>query len=80
MAAVTRRPKVDRDKCIGAAACESVCPEVFKVDAEGKATVMSGIDYEKYKDKIADAIEMCPVAAIAWEEHVEEQPTAEKKP
>lgn len=68
-----RRPKVDRAKCIGAAACESVCPEVFKVDAEGKATVMDGVDYEKYKDKIADAIEMCPVAAIAWEEHEEQQ-------
>lgn len=74
-----RRPKVDRSKCIGAAACESVCPEVFKVDAEGKATVIDGVDYEKLKDKIADAIEMCPVAAIAWEEHKAEQ-EQESKP
>lgn len=68
-----RRPKVDRNKCIGAAACESVCPEVFKVDGVGKATVIDGVDYEKLKEKIADAIEMCPVAAIAWEEHEEQQ-------
>lgn len=31
---------VDRDTCIGCGICESLCPDVFKLDEEFKATVI----------------------------------------
>jgi ferredoxin len=31
---------VDRDVCIGCGICESVCPDVFLMDDEGKAKVI----------------------------------------
>ena len=30
------RVTIDRDGCIGCGLCESICPEVFKLDEEGK--------------------------------------------
>jgi ferredoxin len=31
--------KIDRDKCIGAASCIAVYPDVFEIDTEGKAVL-----------------------------------------
>ena len=51
--------KIDKIKCIGCGACESVCPKGFKI-IDGKA---------KIKDKKAaclkEGISVCPVNAIS---------------
>ena len=53
---------VDRNKCKGIGACVGVAPEVFEIDNEGKAVVISpeGTD----DDRILEAAEACPLEAI----------------
>jgi ferredoxin len=57
--------KIDKEKCMGCGTCVGICPEVFELTAEGKAGVKASADLEQYKDKIAEAIEACPVGAIS---------------
>ncbi|MFA5134300.1 MAG: ferredoxin [Patescibacteria group bacterium] len=54
--------KVLRDKCISAATCVAIAPDIFELDAEGKATVKSesGAD----EQTILDAAKSCPTQAI----------------
>jgi len=59
------KPKVDRDLCIGCGACQSLCPEVFRLDESGKSAVLEGVDYKANKECIQKAIENCPVQAIS---------------
>ena len=52
---------VDQDLCIGCGMCESLKPEVFKMNDEGKA--------EAYGEGEAqEAVESCPAAAISPQE------------
>lgn len=51
--------KVDKDKCIGCGACESVCPSGFEMK-EGKAEVK-----DAKASCVKEAIETCPVDAIS---------------
>jgi len=57
--AISKMVKIDKIKCIGCGACESVCPKGFKI-IDGKA---------KIKDKKAaclkEGISVCPVNAIS---------------
>lgn len=55
------KPKIN-DACIACGTCESICPEVFKI--EGDKAVVLDADYDALKDKIKEAIEACPVEAI----------------
>ena len=57
------KPKVDNETCIGCGTCESLCPDVFKVNDDGKVDVLDA-DYEANKDCIDQSIEACPVQAI----------------
>jgi len=52
---------VDREKCQGISACVSAAPDVFEIDSEGKAVVIStdGAD-----DVVLEAAESCPLDAI----------------
>lgn len=53
---------VDREKCQGIGACVGAAPDVFEIDAEGKAVV---IDAEGADDNtIVLAAEACPLEAI----------------
>ena len=55
--------KVDHDLCIGCGNCESMCPQVFKLE-NGKSTVIS----EDCGDCDCQAvIDSCPVSAISME-------------
>jgi ferredoxin len=68
---------VDKDKCIGAAPCIAVAPDVYELDDEGKAFVKEdakestdGDGKIKIKTAVADdetiktSAESCPVQAI----------------
>ena len=52
--------KVNNDLCIGCGTCEALCPAVFKMNAEGKAEVISQTDEASAKT----AVESCPAQAI----------------
>ncbi len=51
--------KVDKKKCIGCGACESICPEVFQLK-NGKSEVKK----QGNEPCIKEAAEACPVGAI----------------
>jgi ferredoxin len=53
--------KVDKNKCIGCGLCVSMCPDVFKMDDEGKSVVISQDNKECAKEAVAS----CPVKAIS---------------
>ncbi len=65
----------DRNNCIGCGACASVCSKHWKMEDDGKATLIggkeSGEKYEKEVEEIGcnkDAKESCPVHVISIEE------------
>lgn len=57
------------DSCIGCGTCESICPEVFKVEEKDDRiiAVVLEADYATFKDKIDESIGACPVQAISQE-------------
>jgi len=57
---------IDKEQCIGCELCVNCCPGVFRMDADTKAEVFdpSGDSEET----IQEAIEMCPVSCIHWQE------------
>ncbi|MDO8669795.1 MAG: ferredoxin [Candidatus Buchananbacteria bacterium] len=58
------------DSCIGCGTCESICPEVFKMEEKDDRiiAVVKEADYALHKDKVDESIVACPVQAISWEE------------
>ena len=57
------KPVVNEDLCIGCGACESLCPDVFKVE-NGKSQVISENCNNCDCKEVADS---CPVSAISVE-------------
>ena len=55
---------INRDACIGCGACESINPDVFKLDDEGVSTVICNDFNNIDKDMLMDAVESCPTGAI----------------
>jgi len=60
------KPSVNQETCIGCGTCESICPNVFKIDGGGKAQIQDA-DYDANKDCIKEAADSCPVNAITTE-------------
>ncbi len=58
------RVTIDRDGCIGCGLCESICPEVFKLDEEGKAYASEGNIDAEYKNGCLSSAKDCPVSVI----------------
>ncbi|KXK12216.1 MAG: Ferredoxin [Microgenomates bacterium OLB23] len=54
---------VDRDLCIGAATCLAIAPQVFVLDNEAKAIILSTADGAD-DAAVIDAARGCPTAAI----------------
>jgi len=52
--------KVNNDLCIGCGTCEALCPAVFKLNAEGKADIITQEETPCAKN----AAESCPTQAI----------------
>lgn len=55
---------VDKDTCIGCGLCVGICPEVFKMDDDGKASGSENVILETLVESAKDAEEQCPVVAI----------------
>lgn len=53
---------IDREKCIGAASCIGVAPNVFELDDENKAVIVDV--YGEDDETILRAAQSCPVKAI----------------
>jgi ferredoxin len=53
--------KVDKEKCMGCGLCPLLCPEIFELNSEGKAEVIS----QKKDPRIKEAIEQCTEGAIS---------------
>ncbi len=57
---------IDQDSCIGCGLCESICPEVFKVN-DGKSDAIASPVPAAAQDNCEKAAESCPVQCITIE-------------
>jgi len=56
---------LDKEKCIGCGSCESVCPQCWKVSAEGKAEFLGSATGEvKEIGCNQEAADVCPAQCI----------------
>lgn len=58
---------IDRSGCIGCGLCAGTCPEVFRMDDEGKAETYAQPDKDS-EDAAKEAEENCPASVIKTEE------------
>lgn len=56
---------VDFDLCASTGTCMQVCPEVFEVRSDGYLYVLQEEPPEQLHDKVNEAVELCPTAAIS---------------
>lgn len=56
--------KVDKNDCIGCGLCESMCPEVFKMDSNDKAEAITDDIDTKFKENCQQAANDCPAGVI----------------
>lgn len=59
--------KVVEDRCIGCGQCEASCPEVFQINDEGFAEVITDEYKEELVNNIKSAASGCPTDAIEIE-------------
>ena len=58
---------VDKEACIGCELCPEICPEVFRMDEDGKAVAYLETVPPEVEGKCREAADACPVSAIAVE-------------
>lgn len=59
-----KKPKVDQNLCIGCGLCETIYPQVFKLNENFKAKAGGECEDEK---RCQEAIDSCPTGAISWD-------------
>ena len=59
---------IDFDVCASTGACMQVCPEVFEVRSDGYLYILHEEPPAELHDRVREAAEMCPTAAISIEE------------
>jgi len=58
---------VDQDLCIGCGACESTCPEVFRLIDDKSQVILDSV-HEELQSAALSAEDGCPVRAISHQE------------
>lgn len=58
---------VDFDVCASTGACMQVSPEVFEVRSDGYLYILIEEPGEELREKVTQAADMCPTAAITIE-------------
>lgn len=61
------RVTVDYDVCASTGSCMQVCPEVFEVRSDGYLYVLLEEPGEELREKVEQAADLCPTAAITVE-------------
>ena len=61
------KPKIDQEKCIGCGTCPAIDGEVFEMQADNKAHVKEGVDYNAHQNQIEEAKSACPTQTIEVE-------------
>lgn len=56
--------KVNQEACIGCGACVAIADEVFDINDNGLSEVKVDAVSEENKEKVQEAIDSCPTAAI----------------
>ena len=59
--------KVDQNLCIGCGLCCGICDEVFRMNEYENAEAYQPTNDDN-QSAVQDAIDSCPVSAIAWED------------
>ena len=57
---------VDRERCMGTGACAFAAPDVFDVDASGRAVVIGPVTPGDHR--VVEAVESCPMEALRLDE------------
>ncbi len=55
---------LDREKCTGLGICESISPEHFEIDDEGRLVLLSDEFGEEERELMEEAVRACPTAAL----------------
>ena len=58
---------VDFDMCASTGGCMQICPEVFEVRSDGYLYILQEEPGEALHDKVRQAADLCPTAAIELE-------------
>jgi len=61
------RVSVDYDVCASTGSCMQVCPEVFEVRSDGYLYLLTEEPAEALRDKVTQAVDLCPTGAISIE-------------
>ena len=59
---------VDFDMCASTGGCMQVCPEVFEVRSDGYLYILNEHPGPELAQKVNEAVDLCPTAAISVEE------------
>jgi ferredoxin len=65
---VTTQVSVDSERCQGHGRCALIAPQIFDLDDEGSAIVISGVEAEAALADVREAVRSCPERAIVLAE------------
>jgi ferredoxin len=57
---------VDKDACISCGLCESLCPDIFEIEDDGKAGAINEELEDEKLDCANEAAEQCPTEAVIF--------------